>query len=163
MFWVLKRTISLYPPQTFFVEGILFSCQSVGSCVCPSVTFCFLNILKSHCWNFIKLCKHIYIYKTNTLSKKVRARGQFKVELFSFVVLNGFLYRGLCLCYYRPYTCQSTPTTAFYGAIRYFAYTMKTHWTYAWRNLVEKNYFWQKDSYENLENFSLIGLLYMQR
>ena len=36
----------------------------VSPCVHPSVTFCFLNILKSHCWNFIKPCKHIYIYKT---------------------------------------------------------------------------------------------------
>ena len=33
-----------------------------------SVTFCFLKILKSHCWNFIKPCKHVYIYKTNTLN-----------------------------------------------------------------------------------------------
>ena len=38
----------------------------------PSVTFCFLNILKSNCWIFIKPCKHIHICKTNTLNKKVR-------------------------------------------------------------------------------------------
>ena len=37
----------------------------------------FLNIFKSHCWIFIKPCKHVYICKTNTLDKKVRARGQF--------------------------------------------------------------------------------------
>ena len=43
----------------------------------PSVTFCFLNILKSHCWIFIKPCKHAHICKTNTLNKKVRARGQY--------------------------------------------------------------------------------------
>ena len=45
--------------------------------MCPSVTFCFINILKSHYWNFIKpfqTCS--YIYKTNTLNNKVRARGQ---------------------------------------------------------------------------------------
>ena len=42
-----------------------------------SVTFCFLNILKSLCWIFIKPCKHVHICKTNTLDKKVRARGQF--------------------------------------------------------------------------------------
>ena len=55
--------------------GILFSrCPSVR----PSVTFCFLNNLKkSNCWIFIKLCKNIHICKTNTLNKKVRARGQF--------------------------------------------------------------------------------------
>ena len=43
----------------------------------PSVTLCFLNILNSHCWIFIKLCKHVHICKTNNLDKKVRARGQF--------------------------------------------------------------------------------------
>ena len=68
----------LYPLQTLFVVGILFSCCP---CVCatvrPSVTFCFFNNLKSHCWIFIKPCKHAYICKTNTLDKKVRARCQF--------------------------------------------------------------------------------------
>ena len=65
---------SLYPPQTLFVVGILFSpCP----CVRLSATLCFLNILKSHGWIFIKPCKHVHICKTNTLNKKVRARGQF--------------------------------------------------------------------------------------
>ena len=72
----------LYPPQTLFVVGILFSrCQSVRPSVRPSVgpsvTLCFLNILMSHGWIFIKPCKHVHICKTNTLNKKVRARGQF--------------------------------------------------------------------------------------
>ena len=72
----------LYPPQTLFVGGILFSrCPSVRACVRPSVrpsvTLCFLNNSKSHCWIFIKPCKHVHICKTNTLDKKVRARGQF--------------------------------------------------------------------------------------
>ena len=42
---------------------------SVRTCICPSVTFCFLNILKNHWWNIIKPCKHkiIHIYMTNTL------------------------------------------------------------------------------------------------
>ena len=72
------RMILLYPPQTLFVGGILFSrCPSVCACVRPSVTLCFLNNLKSHCWIFIKPCKHVHICKTNTLDKKVRARGQF--------------------------------------------------------------------------------------
>ena len=66
---------------------------SVHPSVRPSVTLCFLNIFKSHCWIFIKPCKHVHICKTNTLNKNVRAR-----ELFPFVVLNGFLYRVLCLC-----------------------------------------------------------------
>ena len=57
----------LYPQQALFVEGILFSRYPS---VCPSVTFCFLNILKSHRWNFIKPCKQIHIYKTKTFNKK---------------------------------------------------------------------------------------------
>ena len=62
---------------------ILFSrCPCVRLCVRPSVTFCFLNILKSHCWIFIKPCKHVQICKTNTLNKKVRARGQFYKSYF---------------------------------------------------------------------------------
>ena len=74
---------SIYtPPQTLFVGGILFSrCPSVRpsvrACVRPSVTLCFLNNSKSHCCIFIKPCKHVHICKTNTLDKKVRARGQF--------------------------------------------------------------------------------------
>ena len=69
----------LYPPQTLFVGGILFSrCPSVR----PSVTLCFLNILKSHCWIFIKPGKHVHICKTNFLDKKVRARGQFYQSYF---------------------------------------------------------------------------------
>ena len=70
----------LYPPQTLFVRGILFSrCPSMRPSVCPSVrpTLCFLNNSKSHCRIFIKPCKHVHICKTNTLDKKVRARGQF--------------------------------------------------------------------------------------
>ena len=71
------------PLQTLFVVGILFSrCPCVRACVRPSVTFCFVNILKSHCWIFIKPCKHVHIYKTKTLNKKVRARGQFYLGYF---------------------------------------------------------------------------------
>ena len=70
------------PLQTLFVVGILFSrCPcvrpSVCACMRSSVTFCFLNNSKSHCWIFIKPCKHVHICKTNTLDEKVRARGQF--------------------------------------------------------------------------------------
>ena len=69
----------LYPQQTLVVVGILFSrCPSVCPCVRPSVrlsvrtsvTFCVLNILKSHCWIFIKPCKHVHICMTNTLDRK---------------------------------------------------------------------------------------------
>ena len=62
----------------------------VCASACQYVTFCFLNILKSHCWNFIKLCKHIHIYNTNFNKKKVIVL----LELFSFVIRNGF-YIGL--------------------------------------------------------------------
>ena len=51
--------------------------HGVRPCVHLSAMFCFLNILKSLCWIFIKLCKHVHICKTNTFNKKVRARGQF--------------------------------------------------------------------------------------
>ena len=50
---------------------------SVHPSVRPSVTLCFLYNSKSHSWIFIKPCKHVHICKTNTLNKKVRARGQF--------------------------------------------------------------------------------------
>ena len=64
------RVCVLYPPQTLFVVGILFArCSCVRVCVRPSVTFCFFNILKSHCWIFIKPCKHVHICQTNTLDK----------------------------------------------------------------------------------------------
>ena len=74
----------LYTPRKlclWWVYCFHVVCPSVGvcvrACVRPSVTFCFLNILKSHGWIFIKPCKHVHICKTNTLDKKVRARGQF--------------------------------------------------------------------------------------
>ena len=35
-----------------------------------SVTFCFLNILKSHCWNFINLCKHFIFARKILLTEK---------------------------------------------------------------------------------------------
>ena len=69
------------PPSNFVCGGYTVFTLSVGGSVLPSVRpsvmFLFLNILKSHCWIFIKPCKHVHICKTNTLDKKVRARGQF--------------------------------------------------------------------------------------
>ena len=66
------------PRKLCLCWGILFSlCPCVCACVRPSVTFCFFNNLESHCWIFIKPCKHVHICKTNNLDKKVRARGQF--------------------------------------------------------------------------------------
>ena len=65
--------IFIIPPANFVCGGYTVFTLSVR----PSVTLCFLNILKSHGWIFIKPCKHVHICKTNTLNKKVRARGQF--------------------------------------------------------------------------------------
>ena len=48
-------------------------------CVCNVL---FLNILKNYQWNFIKFCKHIYIYKANTTNKKLWARGQYYWSYF---------------------------------------------------------------------------------
>ena len=99
-----------------FVCGGYAVFTSVCPCMSPSLTFCFSNILKSHSWIFIKPCKHVHICKTNTL-KKIKGKGPILLELFPFVVLNGFLYRVLCLCYCSPYTGRSTPATAFDGTI----------------------------------------------
>ena len=69
------RKLCLWGYTVFTLSVCLRPC--VRPSVRPSVTFCFFNILKSHCWIFIKPCKHVHICKTNTLDKKVRARGQF--------------------------------------------------------------------------------------
>ena len=70
-------TVLVIPPANFVCGGYTVFTLSVCASVRPSVTLCFLNIFKSHCWIFIKPCKHVHICKTNTLNKKVRARGQF--------------------------------------------------------------------------------------
>ena len=77
--YLVLQKMSSYPRQLclWWVYCFHIVCPSVRVCVRPSVTFCFLNILKSHSWIFIKPCKHVHICKTNTLDKKVRARGQF--------------------------------------------------------------------------------------
>ena len=60
-----------------------------------SLTFCFLNILKSHCWNSVKLCKHIYIYKTNTLNKKKKALGVNFLRVMSLCSSKRLFYIGV--------------------------------------------------------------------
>ena len=69
--------------------------------------------------------------------------------------LDNFSLIRFCICIDRAFMGRSTPATAFNEAIWYFAYTIQTHWTYAWRSLVGKNFFWQNDSYKNLDNYSL--------
>ena len=79
--WYNVSTLNICMKE-FGSEKKKFSRPSVRACVRPSVTLCFLNILKSHCWIFIKPCKHVHICKTNFLDKKVRARGQFYQSYF---------------------------------------------------------------------------------
>ena len=73
--------IPLPPPQTlWWVYGF--------HVVRPSITFCFLNILKSHCWIFIKPCKHVHISGLPRSGKKFwkmkNVPGQGKVREFHF-------------------------------------------------------------------------------
>ena len=53
---ILNFCLIIIPPAKFVCGG-----YTVFTSVRPSVTFCFLNILKSHCWIFIKPCKHVHI------------------------------------------------------------------------------------------------------
>ena len=84
-FVFLFQIFIFIPPANFVCVGYTVFTLSLRACVraCvhpsdrTSVAFCFFNILKSYCWIFIKPCKHVHICKTNTLDKKVRARGQF--------------------------------------------------------------------------------------
>ena len=74
----IETHASYTPRKPCLWEGILFSrCPSERTNESVSVTFCFFNILKSHRWNFIKLCKNIHMYKANTTYRKLRARGQY--------------------------------------------------------------------------------------
>ena len=75
-------TILLYPRQTVFVGGYTVFTLSERPSDRVSVTFCFLNILKNHGWNFIKFCKPIYMYKANTTNRKLRARGLYYWSYF---------------------------------------------------------------------------------
>ena len=59
----MSAHVLLYPLQTLFVLGILFSrCP----CVRPSVMFCFLNNSKSHFW-FSSNLANMFIYARQIL------------------------------------------------------------------------------------------------
>ena len=66
-----------YTPANFVCGGYTVFTLSVRPSVRPSVTLCFLNILKSHAGFSSNLAKQVHIVKTNTLNKKVRVRGHF--------------------------------------------------------------------------------------
>ena len=70
---VIPDFLVFIPPANFVCGGYTVFTLFVRACVCvcvrPSETFCFLNILKSHCLIFIKPCNHVHICKTNTLNK----------------------------------------------------------------------------------------------
>ena len=73
---LLMEQFDTFPIQCKHIEhmheGVCFHVvrASVRASVRPSVTLCFLNILKSHRWIFIKPCKHVHICKTNFLKQK---------------------------------------------------------------------------------------------
>ena len=77
--------------------------------------------------------------------------------------LDNFPLIWLCKYIDSAFMGGSTPTTAFDEWIQYFTYTMyRRHIEDTHEGIWCKKYnFWQNDSYENLDNFSLIRLLYM--
>ena len=109
----------LYPPKTLFVVGTLFSCcPCVRPCVRPSVRkVLFPSYLEESLLDFHQTLQTCSYMQDKYFRQKSKGKGPVLLELFLFVVLNGFLYLVLCLCYYRPYTGGSTPTTAIDGAI----------------------------------------------
>ena len=79
-----------------FVVGLLFSCCPT---ICPSITFCLLNILES-LLDFHQTLQTCSYMQDKCFNQKSKGYRLILLELFPFVVLNGFLYRVLCLCHY---------------------------------------------------------------
>ena len=70
---LLMEQFDTFPIQCRHIEHMhveIGSEKIIRACVRPSVKLCFLNILKNHCWIFIKPCKHVHICKTFFLSQK---------------------------------------------------------------------------------------------
>ena len=65
------------PPANFVCRGYTVFTLSVRPSVRPSVRASVRPSVRPSVTIFIKPCKHVHICKTNTLDKKVRARGQF--------------------------------------------------------------------------------------
>ena len=75
--------------------------------------------------------------------------------------LDNFSLIRLLYMHREGFKGRSTPTTAFDGTIWYFAFTMLTHWTYAWRSSVQKTKKLTKWQQWELRQFSLMRCLYM--
>ena len=71
-----------------FVGGYTVFTLSVRS----SVMFCFLNIFKSHKWNFIKPCILFHIYRLDTDNGNVWASGHFFESYFPLKFLIACVY-----------------------------------------------------------------------
>ena len=74
--------------------GILFSrCPCVRPSVRPSVMLCFLNILEESLLYFHQTLQTCSYMQDKYFDHKSKGKGPILLELFPFVVLNGFLYR----------------------------------------------------------------------
>ena len=94
-----------------------------------------INSYHSFWWNNLILCQK----NVDTLNICMKEFGSQKIfltiwERRQFFINKVFVY----LCIEGAFMGRSTPTTGFDGAIWYFAYTMLTHWTYAWRSLAHE-------------------------
>ena len=94
-----------------------------------------INSYYSFCWNNLIFC----LYNINTLKICMKESGWNDNfwQNDSYENLDNF---SLIRCLYMHRWCLHgpiNPTTAFDGTIWYFANTIKTHWTYAWRSLVQ--------------------------
>ena len=109
----------------------------------------FLHNLKSHWKNFIKPCIHIHINRTNTCSKKVRARGQFYESYFPLWFLMAFVYVKTV-----PWWADQLLSQLLMEQCDTL-YTQCRHIEHMHEGVCfTKNYYWRNDSYENLDNFS---------
>ena len=77
------------------------------------------NTLPTQCRHIEHMHEGVWFPKTNYLQN-----GNYE----NFDIFQACLNKKvLCLFYDSAYTCQSTSTTAFDGAILHFVYTMLTH------------------------------------
>ena len=58
----------------------------------PSETFCFIEIVKSHCWNF-KNCTFPYTYSINIYTVKPVLSGHSKINKTKIFMTNGSLMK----------------------------------------------------------------------